>query len=245
MFPLQLLPQGSYLDQLQKSLGWALRFTCHWYGTTCNAIRDNYSSPFIHKTHKTEMQQMPQLLQFLAQCFPCYNFLLWQLAQVTLQLKLLQNNCTWSKLMMLPRGLTLQWRHNPWEGQVRGTVSVKFLPRVFMENSQWKQAFSGSKHTKVLVAVMNHVWRSYLLLPGRACPPRVLLASGDLQKLPWGEVQRWTEFSKSLLLQSRKNVIKCCCCESGLKYYLNHTLYLKIYEFKYDFMVGNVSIYNI
>lgn len=142
-------------------------------------------------------------------------------------------------------GLTPQWRHNPWEGQVRGTVSVKFLPWVFTENSQWKQAFSISKHMKVLVAVINHVWRTYLLLPGRACPPRVLLASGDLQKLPWGEVQRGTEFRKTLLLQSRKNVIKSCCCESGLKYYLNHTLYLKIYDFKYDFMIRNVSIYKL
>lgn len=191
MFPLQeLLPQDSYLDQLQKSLG----ISSH--GTRYNAIRDSYSSPVIHKPHKPEMG-----------VWPC--------------------------------------RHNPWEGQVRGTVSVKFLPRVFTANSQWKQAFSISKHMKVLVAVINHVWRSYLLLPGRACPPRVLLASGDLQKLPWGEVQRGTEFSKTLLLQSRKNVIKSCCCESGLKYYLNHTLYLKIYDFKYDFMIRNVRIYKI
>lgn len=39
------------------------------------------------------------------------------------------------KLVTLPRGPTLQWRHGHREGRVRGMVPVKFLPLVFTRNS--------------------------------------------------------------------------------------------------------------
>lgn len=111
-----------------------------------------------------------------------------------IRLKLLHNDYT--ETHDVTKGADPRPSRGP--GERNGSCKVP-APSIDQELPQWKQAPSVFIlcFYSISTISLNLSASSYLLLPGRVSPPQVLLASVDLQTLPWGEdkVTTGTEFS--------------------------------------------------